>query len=143
MDIFQPHKNAKTVVQKGLPKVLNQHIAEYWGFRKCNFCSKHKHLNHFKEGGLHGGYVNGCFDCRYIYLLWPDIVNKQTGRIQSAGQTLKDVYRMPKWMTFNDANYIYSCHDLKMALIDILQFADEYGIPPEYLDYKGLWNLYS
>lgn len=142
MDIFKPHKNAKTVIQRGLPKVLNQHIAEYWCFQKCIICKKHKHTNHFKGDLLRVGYINVCFDCRYVNLAWPERPN-QHERVKSASNVLREVYTLPSWMTFGDADELYTWHDMKIAVIDILQFAYRHGIPPEYIDYENLWLLYS
>lgn len=144
MDIFQPKKNATTIVQRGLPKVINQHIAEYWCFKKCDHCKKHYHLNHFKFQYImrrkRWTNTDECYTCRNVPQLWKIMQKAEFVPSRNSGSARRFVMavKCPKFMKFYGNEWGSYAFDA----VSILEFIDNQGVPLEQMNYQRIvWEV--
>lgn len=144
MDIFKPNKNASTVVQRGLPKVLNQHIAEFWGFKKCIRCHSHSYITHFKfnytecrQSFSLSKYCYTCQDAERMYEL-EQYIGQLPSQDSYEAYILSTHCTLPSFMTFNNIPEDFDHLDYVRVINDIVSFINRSGIPHEKMDYDSI-----
>lgn len=128
-----------TVVQRGLPKAINQHIAEFWTFKKCKYCKKHYHTDYFRIDCdfFYDAYkeTDKCYYCREPWKHWKSF----DWEIETMIMGFTDI---PDWMDFDrswdDYDEIFNDGDgeeMDHAKMCIFNFGYEHGIPPSFIPY--------
>lgn len=136
MDIFKPHKNPISIVQQGLPKDVNKHIAEYWCFKKCYKCKQYRHKDFYAQI-----YIKSCYYCRDVCLEWNIYVSHlNVHEINAVGEICKRI-NLPAWMRCHRGRGRIALWKLIQMIDELDDFARLHSIPPQFFDYVELDKL--
>lgn len=149
MDIFKPNKNAITIVQHGLPKEINKHIAEYWGFKKCRQCKNHSWYTHFRhmysEDRLTFVTTNRCFGCTNLPKKWAKDLRDSRGisKMSYEGYLFTKAAKLPSFIKFECYPKEVNPNDYRGIIKGIIDWINMCGVPDEFMDYDSILEEYD